>query len=99
MSTGGVWTRVYGHVQRCPDGHVQIMRQDVHGHVHRHLWTAGQGQPAHTPPQQPPGAERKGSHKGRKNYLNRTIPVRDAGIEPTTSGLANRYFPECTAFV
>eukprot|EP00955_Chlamydomonas_euryale_P035049 349964-Chlamydomonas_euryale.AAC.1 len=25
------------------------------------------GQPAHTPPQRPPGAERKGRHKGRKN--------------------------------
>eukprot|EP00955_Chlamydomonas_euryale_P050125 354469-Chlamydomonas_euryale.AAC.1 len=44
------------------------------------------GQSAHTPPQRPPGAERKGRHKGRKSFLNRTIPVRDAGIEPTTSG-------------
>eukprot|EP00955_Chlamydomonas_euryale_P024289 256200-Chlamydomonas_euryale.AAC.1 len=41
MSTRCVWTRVYGHVQRCPVGHVQIMRRDVHGHVHRHLWTTG----------------------------------------------------------
>eukprot|EP00955_Chlamydomonas_euryale_P064126 358859-Chlamydomonas_euryale.AAC.18 len=38
------------------------------------LWTAQpplaewirRGQPAHTPPQRPPGAERKGRHKGRK---------------------------------
>eukprot|EP00955_Chlamydomonas_euryale_P040789 351809-Chlamydomonas_euryale.AAC.3 len=26
------------------------------------------GQPAHTPPQRPPGAERKGRHKGRKHF-------------------------------
>eukprot|EP00955_Chlamydomonas_euryale_P055073 356027-Chlamydomonas_euryale.AAC.1 len=32
------------------------------------------GQPAHTPPQRPPGAERKRRHKGRKSFLNRTKP-------------------------
>jgi len=40
------------------------------------LWTAQpplaewirRGQPAHTPPQRPPGAERKGRHKGRKQF-------------------------------
>eukprot|EP00955_Chlamydomonas_euryale_P106595 365714-Chlamydomonas_euryale.AAC.7 len=30
------------------------------------LWV--RGQPAHTPPQRPPGAERKGRHKGRKKF-------------------------------
>eukprot|EP00955_Chlamydomonas_euryale_P053691 355571-Chlamydomonas_euryale.AAC.4 len=40
------------------------------------LWTAQpplaewirRDQPAHTPPQRPPGAERKGRHKGRKQF-------------------------------
>eukprot|EP00955_Chlamydomonas_euryale_P050559 354583-Chlamydomonas_euryale.AAC.1 len=40
------------------------------------LWTAQpplaewirRGQPAHTPPQRPPGAGRKGRHKGRKQF-------------------------------
>eukprot|EP00955_Chlamydomonas_euryale_P077319 362916-Chlamydomonas_euryale.AAC.1 len=51
---------------RCP-GLVCVVLQ---------LWTAQpplaewirRGQPAHTPPQRPPGAERKGRHKGRKHF-------------------------------
>eukprot|EP00955_Chlamydomonas_euryale_P111871 366095-Chlamydomonas_euryale.AAC.16 len=49
------------------------------------LWTAQpplaewirRGQPAHTPPQRPPGAERKGRHKGCR------VSVRDSGSRPT----------------
>eukprot|EP00955_Chlamydomonas_euryale_P114621 366291-Chlamydomonas_euryale.AAC.7 len=32
------------------------------------ICATGRGQPAHTPTQRPPGAERKGRHKGRKTF-------------------------------